>query len=341
MNIQEKYLPDDIWVHQTAKLLNHVNTRPHRYDYFSLLRQLESVHQALYGKLGKAVSPKQEKIRVVQEPSLTFQAQSIQSVQVFPSHIEISLNGFGLFGTHAPLPLYLTEYAYERKHQYGDGSWVGFANIFQHRLAILFYRAWANAQSITALDKGADDGFGRFIASFNGFNYPLNFKQPESIHPYTLRYFAGLLMHQGRSAANFQDLLSRYFAVPVRICSNTGCWINAPLSEQTAVGHCSLPLGEGLLLGSRLYDVSSSFRIVVGPLDLAGYRSFFKGRTNAKRLTEWVQAFVGIEYEWDVQPVLAQEEVPLFQLNGKNQLGLTIWLGAVKQDADDLTIRYH
>lgn len=96
-----------------------------------------------------------------------------------------------------------------------------------------------------------------------------------------------------------------------------------------------------MLLGSKLYDVSSCFRIVIGPLNLADYRSFFKQQVNAKRIAEWVQAFVGIEYEWDVQPVLAQKEVPLFQLNGKNQLGLTIWLGAVKQDADDLTIRYH
>ncbi|MGN6983261.1 type VI secretion system baseplate subunit TssG, partial [Neisseria sp. P0009.S007] len=87
-------------------------------------------------------------------------------------YVEISINGFGLFGPSGPLPLHLTEYAYERQHQHGDRTWTGFANMLQHRLAVLFYRAWANAQSIISLDKNAEDRFGKYIASFNGLDTP-------------------------------------------------------------------------------------------------------------------------------------------------------------------------
>ncbi|RKV73815.1 MAG: type VI secretion system baseplate subunit TssG, partial [Neisseria sp.] len=164
---------DDTWDEKLTGFLNKVASQPYKYDYFSLLRQLESVKFVTGGKLlGKAVSPKMEKIRIRQEPSLIFAPRNIQSVALSPRYVEISINGFGLFGPSGPLPLHLTEYAYERQHQHGDRTWTGFANMLQHRLAVLFYRAWANAQSIISLDKNAEDRFGKYIASFNGLDTP-------------------------------------------------------------------------------------------------------------------------------------------------------------------------
>ena len=70
--------------------------------------------------------------------------------------------------------------------------------MLQHRLAILFYRAWANAQSITSLDKNAEDRFGKYIASFNGLNIPTTHNKG-LIHEFAKRYFSGLLIKQSRS----------------------------------------------------------------------------------------------------------------------------------------------
>ena len=216
---------DDTWDEKLTGFLNKVASQPYKYDYFSLLRQLESVKFVTGGKLlGKAVSPKMEKIRIRQEPSLIFAPRNIQSVALSPRYVEISINGFGLFGPSGPLPLHLTEYAYERQHQHGDRTWTGFANMLQHRLAVLFYRAWANAQSIISLDKNAEDRFGKYIASFNGLDTPA-IHNKGLIHEFAKRYFAGLLMKQSRSAANLQQLLNRYFKVPVTIQTNVGYWV--------------------------------------------------------------------------------------------------------------------
>lgn len=339
------------WAQAVQNLSSRLARHIHRYDYFSLMRQLEAAHSTEYGILGSSNSPLREQIRVIHEPSLMFQPRHIQAVQIDGDRVIISLNGFGLFGVNAPMPLHLTEYVYERKHQYGDGSWIGFANIFQHRLAVLFYRAWANAQSVIGLDKGRYnqfDDFGRFIVSFNGLAIKKNSSEQfeetenwpsETLHPYAVRYFAGLLMPQSRSADNLRDLLNRYFNTPVQIQSNIGCWQDIPESEQTAIGKCRLPLGEGLLLGSKLYDVSTRFRIVLGPMDLKSYCSFFKQQLNFSRLRQWVEIFVGVEFEWEVQPVLAQNAIPPLKLGNGNQLGLTVWLGSVERDAADLIIQ--
>ena len=290
---------DDTWDEKLTGFLNKVASQPYKYDYFSLLRQLESVKFVTGGKLlGKAVSPKMEKIRIRQEPSLIFAPRNIQSVALSPRYVEISINGFGLFGPSGPLPLHLTEYAYERQHQHGDRTWTGFANMLQHH------------------NKGL-------------------------IHEFAKRYFAGLLMKQSRSAANLQQLLNRYFKVPVTIQTNVGYWVEVA-EEKTQIGIMgNYTLGDGLLLGDKLYDVQSKFRIIIGPLTLPAYRSFFKDGINTTRLREWVRLFAADEYEWDIQPVLMQKEVPLMDLGGQTQLGLTTWLGNVSRDAEDLIVSNH
>ena len=51
--------------------------------------------------------------------------------------------------------------------------------------------------------------------------------------------------------------------------------------------------------------------------------------------------FLADEYEWDVQPILMQKEIPLCTLGGDTQLGLSTWLGTVEHDAEDLIVQSH
>jgi type VI secretion system protein ImpH len=66
-----------------------------------------------------------------------------------PPRIEVRF--FGLFGPNGPLPLHLTEYARDRALHNADPTLVRFADIFHHRLLLLFYRAWAQAQPVVGL----------------------------------------------------------------------------------------------------------------------------------------------------------------------------------------------
>src|SRR6185295_3137821 len=60
---------------------------------------------------------------------------------------------FGLFGSHGALLLHLTELARSRERQHGDATLRAFIDIFHHRMLLLFYRAWAQAQSAVDLDR--------------------------------------------------------------------------------------------------------------------------------------------------------------------------------------------
>lgn len=328
-------------VHQDSAVtayLNQIASQPYKFDYFSVLRQLEAVygHRTL---LGKASSPKSEPIRITQEATLSFAPRNIHALRITHSHVEISIHGFGLFGPSGPLPLHMTEYAYERKHQYGDHSWIGFANMLQHRLALLFYRAWANGQSIHSVDKNAQDTFGTFISSLNSLSFRQKYgPTTQIIHEYATRSFAGFISTQSKSADNLQHILEHYFHAPVYISTNIGRWVKVAEHEQSSLGNSNFSLGDGLLLGNKLYDIKSKFRITIGPLNLKEYQSFFKKSYNTERLHEWVLLLLGQEFQWDIQPVLSQSEVPKFGLKGKNQLGLSTWLGRVNRNTSDLIV---
>ena len=75
-------------------------------------------------------------------------------------------------------------------------------------------------------------------------------------------------------------------------------------------------------------------------MDLDRYHDFLPGQPSLTRLVDWVRNFVGFEFDWEVQLVLARDEVPGIQLGREGRLGWTTWLGArgAPTDADDLVL---
>ena len=237
--------------------------------------------------------------------------------------------------------MHLTEYAYERQHQHGDRTWTGFANMLQHRLAVLFYRAWANAQSITSLDKNAEDRFGKYIASFNGLDTPtIHNKRLNPRICQTLFCRSADETEYGRQPIS--TTTQPLFQSPRYHSNHVGYWVEVA-EEKTQIGIMgNYTLGDGLLLGDKLYDVQSKIPVSSSahlPYPLTDHSS--KTVINTARLREWVRLFAADEYEWDIQPVLMQKEVPLMDLGGRTQLGLTTWLGNVSRDAEDLIVSNH
>jgi type VI secretion system protein ImpH len=53
----------------------------------------------------------------------------------------------------------MTEYARERMDHHQDESLTAFADLFHHRLTLLFYRAWADAQPTVSLDRADNKRF--------------------------------------------------------------------------------------------------------------------------------------------------------------------------------------
>ena len=95
------------------------------------------------------------------------------------------------------------------------------------------------------------------------------------------------------------------------------------------------------MLGARVWDVQSKFRIRVGPVNYQDFSSLSPTDAGLRRLAQITRLYVGPEFDFDVQVVLKGEEVPrcTLQAGGDFQprLGWNTWGGVFPEqlNSDD------
>ena len=70
------------------------------------------------------------------------------------------------------MPTHLTEYVRDRARNAGDPTFARFLDVFHHRMASLFYRAWAVAQPVVSLDRDNGDRFSAYVGTTFGLGEP-------------------------------------------------------------------------------------------------------------------------------------------------------------------------
>ncbi|MET0184184.1 MAG: type VI secretion system baseplate subunit TssG [Achromobacter sp.] len=318
-------LPADFWHRLTQE--------PYAHDLFHVLRWIDARGGAKV-PLGRAASPRGEPVRMGQEPSRAFAPSTL--AQVKPGWAggprKVSIYSFGLFGPNGPLPLHMTEHVRERQHHHGDGTLAAFADMFHHRLTLLLYRAWADAQSTVSLDR-PEGNFTRYVASLLHMGQP-SLQRRDAVLDHAKYHMAGHLLRQTRNPEGLKHSLQKYFGVPVRIHEFVPHWIRLEPTQQLALG-ASLGLGQNTVLGSAVRDAQHKFRIEIGPLRASDYAGFLPGGKPAEQLTHWVRQYTGIEFAWDLQPVLDRRDATGMRLGQPQPLGLSTWLGTRPADAGD------
>jgi type VI secretion system protein ImpH len=315
---------------------------PWTFDFFQALRRIEGLF-ADKPKLGRALRPGDEPVRLSQEASVAFAPSTLSACETTdgrPPRLEQRF--FGLLGANGPLPLHITEYARERLIHYGDPTLVRFLDLFHHRMGLLFYRAWAEARPTVHQDRPEQDRFTAYVGSLAGHGTPGAVGR-DAVPDHAKRFFVGHLARNPKNAEGLASILEGFFRLPTRVDQFVLGWLELPRDQRTVLGGETRPsgvLGRGTVLGERVRDVQSRFRAVMGPMDLDRFADFLPDGRSLERLKHWVRNYVGFEFDWDVQLVLARDEVPGIRLGREGQLGWTTWLGARRaaSDADDLIL---
>jgi type VI secretion system protein ImpH len=203
----------------------------------------------------------------------------------------------------------------------------------------LFYRAWAQAQPTVSLDRPHDDRFSFYTGALFGLG-ETSLRRRDAVEDFAKLYFSGLLSRHVRNRDGLVALLTGYFRLPVSVEEYVGHWMTLQEEDRTRLGRAGAMLGNGVVLGRRVWDCQHKFRIRLGPLDLAHYESFLPGGSALPKLVAWVRQYLSFEFEWDVQLVLKSEHVPKTRLGAFGRLGWTTWLGEYKRPAEaaDLTL---
>jgi type VI secretion system protein ImpH len=318
-------------LHQLSNQLTAWREDIWRYDYFAVMRRLEAC-DANAPRWGKAALPKAERVRIAQEPSLSFAPATFSVIEdANDKHPAILRQRFfGYIGPNGPLPVHLSDFIRERVMHHNDRTWLAFLDGFQHRFALHFYRAWAQAQPAVAMDRPDDDSFRRYIGSFIGIGAVQRQKRDE-IQDDARLHFSGWLSRQVKCKDGVQSILGAYFHVPVRLEQWVGHWMPLAQTDVARLGQPSASLRQGLVVGTRVWDRQHRVRLHLGPLGLKDYESFLPGASAHRVLGNWMDQLLGTEYQWDAQLCLRNCEVLQAKLgkgSGRNsRLGWTSWLG--------------
>lgn len=221
-----------------------------------------------------------------------------------------------------------------------DPTMAAFADIFHHRLLTLFYRAWADAQATVSLDREQED-FSRFLGSLIHIGFD-SLNHRDSIHDHAKLHFSGHFIRQCRNPEGLVSVIRSFFGIPAQLQEFMVHWIEIEPEQQTRLGG-EHQLGQTTLLGRAVRDAHSKFRLVLGPLDEAQYRSFLPGSPQSQALLDWVRQYIGVELSWDAVLCLKHEEVKGIRLGQPTPLGLSSWLGqrsAEQGHAQDVVIDY-
>lgn len=326
-------------------LFRAIAAEPYAYGFFCAARQIEC-HFPDLPRIGTSRRLRDDPIRFSQEASLAFALATVAALEFPKDGVPRLLVRFtGLTGPNGPLPLHLTEFARDRLRNHGDRTFLRFLDTFHHRIFGMFYRAWADAQPTVSLDRPGQDPFGDRLASLAGYGGP-GMQARDEIPDFAKRAHTGLLANSVRNADGLARIIGNFFRVAARVEQWQPHWMRLPADALTRLGagQANSQLGVTSVIGARVWDCQSRFRIVLGPLGLEQFKRFLPGQDSLKRLKAWVRNYSGDELSCEMQLLLMRSEVPPMVLGKSGQLGWTTWVGprppgSGPDDADELVLR--
>jgi type VI secretion system protein ImpH len=217
-----------------------------------------------------------------------------------------------------------------------------FLDIFTHRAVSMFYRAWGKYRFPIAYERGQDEFTSYLFDSAGLGTEGLHGRMDlddESLLPYT-----GLIAQKPHSTNALENILSDYFSVPAKVEQFFGQWLDLDAADFTRLGIDNSELGKNAIIGTRVWDQQSKFRVRLGPLLFKHFLAFLPNGSANRSLKSIIRFIVGNEYDFDVQLSLKANQVPGLVLTTRAvrrpMLGWTTWLKTkpFKKNADNVVL---
>ena len=324
-----------------SPLRNILFEEPFRFEFFQAVRLIEKLFPKKKPVGGDAL-PHEEIVRFRSRIALDFPASEIQEIseRTDPTAAEPTLEMFENFmamaGVSGVLPTHYTELLYSRI-RYRDTAMWAFLDIFTHRAASLFYRAWGKYRIPIGYESG-NDSFTSYLFDFVGLGTQ-GLRGRMSLEDESLLPYAGLISQKPHSLSAVENTVSDYFGVPAKIEQFFGQWIDLSPSDWTLVGSANHKLGFRTIAGTKLWDQRSKYRVRLGPLTVAQYLAFLPVGSAYKPLRSLLRFVNGNESDFDVQLELMKEQVPAAILTTRAKrrpmLGWTTFLKSQPMPAND------
>ena len=325
-------------------ILAQLRAEPYTFEFFQAVSLLERLLPDRV-PLGGFSDPREEIVRFRTPTSVAFPASEIQALEEprdGTGPARMTVNFLGLTGPQGLMPLTYSLYLAERRRARDDAA-KEFLGIFEHRILSLFYRAWERSHAAVAHGRGERDWLTRHLLNLLGLGTD-GLQQQLAIPDEEMLFYVGLLGVPTRPALALEQLVADYFGVPVTVEQFVGAWYPLERATQCELDEAgpSTQLGLGAVAGDELWDIQSRVRVRLGPLTREQYDRFLPDGSAHEQLRALTRFFGNDQLDFEIQLVLAREDVPPCRLGGDEPgpaLGWSTWIKTVPfgRDADETT----
>jgi type VI secretion system protein ImpH len=285
---------------------------PYRFEFFQAVRLLEKMFPERK-PVGREHLPNTEVARFRSHVALDFPASEIHEFRetvdelTEEQKLEIVINFMGMVGVSGVLPTHYTELVMERV-RYRDTAMYAFLDIFTHRAASLFFRAWEKYRFPIAYERGKDE-FTAYLFDFAGLGTS-GLQGRMALPDESLLPYAGLVAQKPHSTNALENILSDYFGIKAKVDQFFGQWLELNDESITKLGKANSGLGVSAIIGTRIWDQQSKFRVSLGALTFQQFQSFLPNGSAHKPLKSIISFMVGMELDFDVELILKAQQVP-------------------------------
>lgn len=312
------------------------------YDFVSAVRLLR---QYVYSSLGEVVADERASPYARAFGPIRFRSTlRLAHPSSVLSHVELREVGpsdmlqpvlwvqfVGMAGLQGPLALTFSERILNNLKQ-KDQAAASFLDIFNHRLALLFYdsQKWVPGSAVCPPERSS---LGQLILSLGGLegdeDHPA--KCPD-LQRYILT-FKTLFWQRIRSRSGLELILSFFLKARVQVREGRGEVKRLPEREMTRVGAKKgqrLTLGRDAFLGQHVWSMNSDISLFVTPETHEHYGQFnpYNDSPFYRHLRQLLRAYLPQNLRVRVFVKLPCDEGEVLTLGQSHHLGFDTWLGS-------------
>lgn len=300
----------------------------YRFNFFKAVHLLERFNGG--DGTGKGLSPEKDPVRFGVKPGFSFPASDIQKISVngngggstpqVPQIPLMNVNFMGLIGPKGVLPDWYNSHALscdlKKDHVFTD-----FLDLFHHRLISLFYRAWKKYRLVENYNGEGGDDISNILECLAGAGDSEKAAAPGFFDHARKRliFFCGLVARTVPTVAAIETVIGHAVGGPVRVEQFVERTIPVHRHDRTRLGRRNSTLKGDALCGANIRDVSSFFRVNIGPLPWKQYMAFSPGSRNLEMVRELVAHLAGIEYEFGLHLLIRGKEIPALGLGSRGK----------------------
>ena len=327
-----------------------------QFDFFQAVRRIEALSRDM-PRAGHATQTKHEAIRISQTPALDFAPSTIDRIDAgnadanstgesVQRRIHLSQRFFGLLGPSGPLGLHMTEQVREQTRHQNDPTLEAFLNLFHHRMAMLFYRAWSSSRGAVQRDRPDNDRFADYVGALSGSMSSNSGEsaseagQSESPNHDTQLHFTGRFASSHRNAEGLGAVVSGTVRAPAKVRtfvlrslqlqSDDLTVLRRGISRDGRGGR----LGQNVVLGRSVADRSSMIGLDIGPVPIQVFERVLPGGKLHARLRDLVRSYVDPGVDCKVRLILDHRTVPRMSLGRSGRLGRNSWIHSKRPSTD-------